>query len=34
VTIRANHPFAFAIVDTQSGAPLFIGQVADPTGTA
>jgi serine protease inhibitor len=31
VTIRADHPFAFAIVDTQTGAPVFIGHVADPT---
>ena len=34
VTIRADHPFAFAIVDTQTGAPLFIGHVADPTDGA
>ena len=31
VTIRADHPFAFAIVDTNTGTPLFIGHVADPT---
>jgi serpin B len=33
VTIRADHPFAFAIVDTNNGTPLFIGHVADPTAT-
>jgi serpin B len=33
VTIRADHPFAFAIVDTDNGTPLFIGHVADPTAT-
>jgi serpin B len=31
VTIRADRPFAFAIVDTNTGTPLFIGHVADPT---
>jgi serpin B len=31
VTIRADHPFAFAIVDTNTRTPLFIGHVADPT---
>ena len=31
VTIRADHPFAFALVDTDKGTPLFIGHVADPT---
>jgi serine protease inhibitor len=31
VTVRADHPFAFAIVHKASGAPLFVGQVADPT---
>ena len=33
LTIRADHPFAFAIVDTQTATPLFIGHVADPTDT-
>jgi len=33
-TIRADHPFAFAIVDTHTGTPLFMGHVADPTDTA
>jgi serine protease inhibitor len=33
VTIRADHPFAFALVDTDNGTPLFIGHVADPTDT-
>ena len=31
VRIRADHPFAFALVDTDNGTPLFIGHVADPT---
>jgi serpin B len=31
VTLRADRPFAFAIVHKPTGAPLFIGQVADPT---
>jgi serine protease inhibitor len=31
VTIRADHLFAFALVDTHTGTPLFIGHVADPT---
>ncbi len=30
-TIRADHPFAFAIVHKPTHTPLFIGQVADPT---
>lgn len=30
-TIRADRPFAFAIVHKPTGAPLFIGQVTDPT---
>ncbi|HYU84172.1 MAG TPA: serpin family protein [Kribbellaceae bacterium] len=30
VTVRADRPFAFAIVHKPTGAPLFIGQVADP----
>jgi len=31
VTVRADRPFAFAVVHKPTGAPLFIGQVADPT---
>ncbi|MGH9248448.1 MAG: serpin family protein [Acidimicrobiales bacterium] len=31
--IRADHPFAFAIIDTKTGSPLFIGHVAAPTDT-
>jgi serine protease inhibitor len=30
-TIRADHPFAYEIVHRPTGAPLFIGHVADPT---
>jgi serpin B len=30
VRVRADHPFAFAIVDTRNQAPLFIGTVTDP----
>ena len=30
VTLRADHPFLFAIRDTTSGAILFLGRVADP----
>lgn len=30
-TVRADHPFAFAIVHTKTRAPLFLGQVTDPT---
>ena len=33
VTIRADHPFAFAIIDTNTGTPLFIGHFADPSAT-
>lgn len=29
--IRADHPFAFAIMHTPTSTPLFIGHVADPT---
>lgn len=28
--MHADRPFAFVIVDTSTGAPLFLGQVADP----
>jgi serpin B len=28
--VRADHPFAFAIVHRSSGAPLFVGVVGDP----
>ncbi|MGH3814503.1 MAG: serpin family protein [Pseudonocardiaceae bacterium] len=28
--VRADRPFAFAIVHQPTGAPLFIGHVADP----
>lgn len=31
VQVRADHPFAFAIVHTKTKTPLFIGQVTDPT---
>jgi serine protease inhibitor len=31
--VRADHPFAFAIVDRPTKTPLFIGHVADPTST-
>jgi serine protease inhibitor len=34
VTVRADHPFAFEIVDTTTGVPLFVGHVADPTAAA
>ena len=30
-TLHADHPFAFAIVQVATGAPIFIGQVADPS---
>ncbi|HEU4354691.1 MAG TPA: serpin family protein [Actinomycetota bacterium] len=29
--IRADHPFAFVILDTRARVPLFLGQVADPS---
>lgn len=29
--VRADRPFAFVIVDTATGVPLFVGHVADPT---
>jgi serine protease inhibitor len=31
ITVRADHPFAFAIVHKPTRTPLFVGQVADPT---
>lgn len=31
VTIRADQPFAFAIMHKPTGAPVFLGTVADPT---
>jgi serine protease inhibitor len=31
VTVRADHPFAFAITHEPTGAPVFLGTVADPT---
>lgn len=31
VEVRADHPFAFAIVHKPTSTPLFVGQVADPT---
>lgn len=31
VNIRADHPFSFAITHRPTGAPLFLGTVADPT---
>jgi serpin B len=30
VQIRADHPFAFAIINTRNQAPLFMGTVTDP----
>jgi serpin B len=30
-TVTADHPFLFAITDTKTGTPLFLGRVADPT---
>ncbi|MFC4530116.1 serpin family protein [Sphaerisporangium dianthi] len=33
VEVRADRPFAFAIVHRPTSAPLFIGHVADPTAT-
>ncbi|HKT01660.1 MAG TPA: serpin family protein [Rugosimonospora sp.] len=29
--LRVDHPFAFAVVHTGTGVPLFMGQVADPS---
>ncbi|HEY8457648.1 MAG TPA: serpin family protein [Actinopolymorphaceae bacterium] len=34
VEIRADRPFAFAVVHKPTQTPLFIGQVADPTASA
>ncbi len=31
VTMRLDHPFLFTITDRTTGAPLFLGRVADPT---
>lgn len=31
ISVRADHPFSFAITHTPTGAPLFAGVVADPT---
>lgn len=33
VKVRADRPFGFAIVHTPTGAPLFLGQVAEPTAS-
>ena len=30
VIFHADRPFVFEIVDTKTGAPLFLGSVADP----
>jgi serine protease inhibitor len=30
-TFRADRPFLFAIRDTTTGTPLFVGRVANPT---
>jgi serpin B len=30
-TVTVDHPFLFAITDTKTGTPLFLGRVADPT---
>ncbi|GAA3794426.1 serpin family protein [Sphaerisporangium flaviroseum] len=32
--VRADHPFAFAIMHGPTSAPLFVGHVADPAATA
>ncbi len=31
IVFRADHPFLFILLDTQSGSMLFLGRVADPT---
>ena len=33
ITVRVDHPFAFAIVQKQTGAVVFEGSVADPSAT-
>ena len=33
LTVRADHPFAFTVVHVPTGAPLFVGSVADPTAS-
>jgi serpin B len=33
VVVRADHPFLFAITDTTTHLPLFLGRVADPRST-
>jgi len=33
IVVRADHPFVFAITDTRTGLPLFLGRVADPRST-
>lgn len=30
IVVRADHPFLFAITDTKTGLPLFLGRVSDP----
>lgn len=32
--VRADRPFAFAVVHAPTGVPLFVGQVADPSATS
>jgi serpin B len=32
VDVTVDRPFLFAITDTATGLPLFLGRVADPTG--
>jgi serpin B len=31
VTVTIDHPFLFVITDTATGAPLFLGEVTDPS---
>jgi len=33
VTVRADHPFAFAVVHRPTRTPLFLGHIADPTAS-
>jgi len=33
VRVRADRPFAFAVIHIPTGVPLFLGQVADPSAT-